>query len=294
MTDECAVASMNITVKMRKNQKGQALLVVVLVMVVILTIGLSVAARTIVNLRTSTEEENSERAFSAAEAGLERALISTSTSSITDSSLGNNAKFTADITPISGTQIPINNGTLISQDSGSDLWMVPHNPDGSPNYFSAPPWSGFFTVYWGRDTTGDCNNAAVEVIVLMGTSASSMSSQHYAFDPCAARRGSNNFQNTGPGGTVGSEPAYLYSARIPAAGNLSNVQMARIIPLYHNDYIGVVASANLPEQGRTVSSTGAVGIPGNPGETKRKITVFKGWPSLPDEYFQYVVFQPNP
>ena len=56
------------------SHSGQTLLVVVLMMVVALTVSLSVVLRSVSNVRTSTDEENSSRAFSAAEAGLELAL----------------------------------------------------------------------------------------------------------------------------------------------------------------------------------------------------------------------------
>ncbi len=45
------------------NQRGQILLIIILVMVVALTIGLSVVSRSIVTLRTTEEEENSQKAF---------------------------------------------------------------------------------------------------------------------------------------------------------------------------------------------------------------------------------------
>ena len=50
-------------------KQGQILILVLLVVVVILAIGLSVASRNITNLRTSTQTENSQKAFSAAEGG---------------------------------------------------------------------------------------------------------------------------------------------------------------------------------------------------------------------------------
>lgn len=265
-------------------QNGQALLVIVLVMVVILTVGLSVAARTIINLRSSTEEESSERAFSAAEAGIERALISTSTNPISDNSFGNNSGYTANITPISGPQFLLNNGSIISQDNGVDIWMVGHKSDGTPDWFNGS-WSGTLTLYWG---TAACPNvAAVEVIVLSGTSVGSLTSRQYAFDPCSARRTGgtgNNFSASASVSQIISPLTLLNSATI----TVTNGQMARVVPLYTNDYIGVNAPGLTVEQGRSVSSTG------NVGNTQRKITAFKGWPSLPDEYFQYVIFQPNP
>src|SRR5690242_8662448 len=55
-------------------EAGQALLIVVLVMVIALTVGLSLASRSITNLRNSTDEANSQAAFSAAEAGVEQAV----------------------------------------------------------------------------------------------------------------------------------------------------------------------------------------------------------------------------
>ena len=61
-------------------ERGQALLIVLLVMTVALTVGLSVATRTIVNVRITTQEEQSQRAFSAAEAGIEETLRTCTTS----------------------------------------------------------------------------------------------------------------------------------------------------------------------------------------------------------------------
>ncbi len=52
------------------SESGQALLIVVLVMVVVLTMGLSVASRSITNLRIATEQDNSQASFSAVEAGI--------------------------------------------------------------------------------------------------------------------------------------------------------------------------------------------------------------------------------
>lgn len=58
---------------MRKNS-GQVTLLVLLVMVVLLTVGLAVVSRSVTDIRISKETEESARAFSAAEAGIEEAL----------------------------------------------------------------------------------------------------------------------------------------------------------------------------------------------------------------------------
>ncbi len=58
---------------MRK-RSGQILILVLLIVVVALAVGLSVASRNITNLRTSTQTEQSQRAFSTAEGGVEDVL----------------------------------------------------------------------------------------------------------------------------------------------------------------------------------------------------------------------------
>ncbi len=57
-----------------KKKKGQILVVVLLVVVVSLAIGLSVASRNLTNLKGSTQAEQSQRAFTAAEGGVENTL----------------------------------------------------------------------------------------------------------------------------------------------------------------------------------------------------------------------------
>jgi hypothetical protein len=68
---------------MSKNKKksGQIALIVVLLMVVILTIGLSLISRSITDVRISQDEKEALRAFSAAEAGIEEVLKSSSLAS---------------------------------------------------------------------------------------------------------------------------------------------------------------------------------------------------------------------
>jgi type II secretory pathway pseudopilin PulG len=55
-------------------QKGQALVVVLLILGVIATVGLSVASRSVTEVRVSTTQEESARALEAAEIGLEKYL----------------------------------------------------------------------------------------------------------------------------------------------------------------------------------------------------------------------------
>lgn len=62
-------------------KSGQVLILVLLTVIVVLTIGLSVASRNITNLRTTTQTEQSQRAFTAAEGGVEDVLSAIDTPS---------------------------------------------------------------------------------------------------------------------------------------------------------------------------------------------------------------------
>ncbi len=53
---------------------GQTLVIMMLILVVVLTIGLSAVGRTITNVKETSTQERSTRAFSAAEAGVESTL----------------------------------------------------------------------------------------------------------------------------------------------------------------------------------------------------------------------------
>lgn len=58
-----------------KSESGQILVLVLLIVLVAMTIGLSVASRTLTTVRNQADLTMSNRAFSAAEAGVERALL---------------------------------------------------------------------------------------------------------------------------------------------------------------------------------------------------------------------------
>ncbi|MBI2031003.1 MAG: pilus assembly PilX N-terminal domain-containing protein [Candidatus Levybacteria bacterium] len=277
-------------------QRGQALLIIVLIMVVALTVGLSVATRSITSLRTSTEEANSAQALSAAEAGLERSL-STGASIASEAlpeSLPNQSSYFTSVTTKSGSQILLNNGTIIPRDEGIDLWFVAHTcgSDGKSPCWGAPwspsPLVGTINVYWD---TNSCNNsAAVEIAVVSGNSASPVLTR-YVYDPCSDRRvggtNPNNFSAAQAGGQIEGKTLNYSTGSISITDGL----IARIIPIYKDTVIGVDASSALPSQGSVITATGSLGA-GN-SKIVRKLTAFQAYPSLPAEYFTFGIFSPS-
>jgi hypothetical protein len=267
------------------NQRGQVLLIVVLVMVVALTVGLSVAARTITTVRTSSEEDSSQRAFSAAEAGIEKSLNNNLAAS---GSFSNNASFTTTVSQLSGTSLMMNNGTEILKDSSSDVWLSTY-----PGYTT--PWSGNLTFYWGSASdscsTSELTNtmAALEVVLITGTKVAPVLT-HYAWDPCQARSTNNNFSYIVPSSGTVSGKNFAYHVSILVNSGL----IARVVSLYAPTKVAVeacdAAHANcstLPSQGTVITSVGTAGT------ASRKIVSFKSNPSLPTELFPFILFSPK-
>src|SRR6185295_1803930 len=100
-----------------KKQKGQALLIVILVMIVALTIGLSLATRTIINLKNTTEEVNSQKALSAAEAGIEASLNAGAPK--TNLSF-NGTRFETTAGIINAKEFVTNGGSIVARDDSVD------------------------------------------------------------------------------------------------------------------------------------------------------------------------------
>jgi len=261
---------------MYQYQQGQILLIVVLVMVTALTVGLSVAARSITNTRTSTSSANSEKAFSAAEAGIEQSLTS---NSATNGSFSNNSSYKTSLVTVAGNAFALNNDSPILQDEPTDLWLSTY-----PSYTNQ--WNGTFTIYWGQSTDACSQNpsnntmAALEIIILSGTTANPQTT-HYDYDPCAARQAVNNFTFVNPGNFSDAGQTYEYST--PPI-TVANGLLARIVPLYAPTNIAVQNSGGFPAQGTVIQSTGTS------QDTQREVVTYRYYPSLPTELFQYNLF----
>lgn len=273
-------------------EKGQALLIVVLVMVIALTVGLSLASRSITNLRSSTQEANSQAAFAAAEAGVEQAVKLGDTSGqsvITGVSLNdkNNSTISnVDIALIDGSQFLLNNGNPIFADDGTDIWLSPHTDDPSQLFQSA--WNGQLSIHWGTNSDS-CSDPALEVLIISGTRLAPALTK-YVYDPCSSRRTSNSFNQPPASGAfqvngVNGSMTFNYRSQITVTNGL----LARIIPLYKAGSVGIIGSG-LPVQGKIITSTGTAGV--SNAQTVRKISFFQGYDSLPSELF-YSLFSPK-
>lgn len=263
------------------DNRGQVLLIVVVTMIVALTAGLTIASRTITNLQLSKQNEESQRAFQAASAGIEK-FLNAATGTEGTGEL-DTASFATTVLPQNTNEYLLNNGAAIDQDRGMDIWLSSH-PDFSAQY------NGTFTLYFGTGTGTQAQNCtdssgknvmpALEVVMLEGT-VTAPTFEKYVYDPCGSRRSSNNFSagNTTTT-TISGSPFQANTGAITVTNGL----VAKVIPLYNSAIVGVRWSAATPPvQGKLLESTG------KSGETQRKIVYFESLPQIPIEVFPYAI-----
>jgi uncharacterized protein (UPF0333 family) len=276
------------------NQKGQALLIVVLVMVVALTVGLAVVSRSVTNLRNSQQEVDSQKALSAAEAGIEQAIKSGVVAS--NRTVSTTTTYDTAINTVSGTaEFLLNGNNKVSQDDAMYIWLTPYSADSTKLFRDQDRWGGSLDIYWGNSPIA-CNNAALEIAVVSGNRAVPVV-KRYTYDPCSPggldRASKNNFpQPTSIPGGHSISGITLYN-KITIPGGITNGFLVRVVPLYTDSHIGVlgtpsvVGGPSLPSQGTIITSIGTTDK-----NVKRKLAVFQGYPELPAELFPFSLFWP--
>lgn len=271
--------------KLYCNQDGQILLIVVLTMVIVLTVGLSIASRIVTELKLSKQNEESQRAFQAAEAGIEQTL-SKGTNISEPVSLGNNASFTTTFTIDNGSAIVLNNGQEVDQAVGADVWLSDY-----PEY-SSPMGGGLpvnVTVYWGSpsqtsclSSSGDLSIPALEIVLLQG-SVATPSIQKYILEGSGCSRIAGASSGT-PGTFTVKSTQFSNSASL----SFTNGLIMKVIPIFNSSLVGFQvqippspSGTIFPAQGSVITSIG------NSGDTVRKVVYYKSYPQLPLEVFPY-------
>jgi hypothetical protein len=279
-------------IKKYGKQSGQILLIVVLTMVVALTVGLSIASRVVTELKLSKQNEQSQRAFQAAEAGIEQAL--TNGPGTVTHPLGNNASFKTTLVDDTGSTLILNNSQEVDQDVGADVWLSNY-----PNY-EAPMGGGAgvsVKMYWGSSNQDSCASsagenaaAAIEIAVLVGT-ASNPGIQKYVYEApvsgCSTRtQGANTTAVNGSYTLLtasGDNVTFSNAVTLPL---ITNGLIMKVIPLYNSTIVGFQVQTSgvlFPSQGSIITSTGTS------GDTSRKVVYYQSYPQLPLELFPYSI-----
>lgn len=254
---------------------GQALLIILLIMAVALTIGLSVISRSITDVKISQQTEESARAFSAAEAGIEESLVTGSggIGSFTETGASYQVQ-TADFGD-GATQLVF--PQEVSIDEPQTLWLARHDPATGNVIETAYYTASNIDVCWG-------GNAALEVSVYY-KDGSTYKVARGAYDPDGGRRALNNFDPTdGLCPTLSMSNRKSIGFTDPATKPLL---FLRLRTFYNNAQVGVVTAGSgagnvLPSQGTRYESTGTAGA------ATRKVEVVRYWP-VPPPIFDFVL-----
>lgn len=257
-------------------EAGQALVLVLLSLAVVITIVLFVLSRSVTDINISDSESQSVSAFSAAEAGVEQALV---IGSGTTATIGD-ASYTSQVTNVAtGTTAFIYPVDLNSGDTMT-LWF--RSQDGSPSLSSV----NSLRVCWGKPGTSGASvtTPAIETSVFYQTAAGSPQTARIfraTADPYTARPQANAFSPAGAGTTIAGK-AFAFCSTLNLSG-LPNLQFA-IVKMFYNTNtahpIGfdTLSAAVFPTQGITVDSSGTS------GQSSRKVQVFQSWAEVPSAF----------
>lgn len=275
-----------------RNSSGQALLLVLLSMAVVLVVVLSILSKSITDIAVTSREEEAQRAFSAAEAGIERILISATGAGIAGT-VGN-ASFNATVTSYGqGGHTIILPSSLASGDSAT-IWFVDHAPDGTLICTGATCFTGSpMKVCWGETGTANntANTPAIETTVFYANTPGNYATVRVArdaTDPNTPRQSSNSFAAPDPGTCTIDSQVFPFqktiafnSLGIPASvyNQQNGLLFVRLRLIYNSDKahpVGLdVGTGTLPAQGSKVESIGTS------GESTRKVVVYRSFPDLP-------------
>lgn len=291
---------------MRLSQKGQIVVVLLLTMLVALSIGLVVTQKTITDVSTSTQNEQSSRAFSAAEAGIERALQqsgsfaqASSIPQITD--LGNEAtakdiQISPDL-PTSATEAL--EYPKINKETIAQFWLS--NPADLTQSYTG----GSINLYFGSPNPDPSSPLpAVELsVIYYDTNLKTYRIFKHYLDSDPNRTADNGFQNASEVNldtiqvkTFNSNTFTSESSKFYAVGkNLSTgctlncyPVIARVRLLYSSKSQKIAlapatGSNGLPKQANIYTSTG------RSGQSEKKLTVFREKYYVPP-FFDFGIF----
>lgn len=306
---------------MKKQEKGQLIIMLILVMTIGLAIALSIIQKSLVDVSTATKVEQSSKAFSAAEAGVENALKGSST--VNPLSVGGDSQATisdAGLLPLNQDQ-PTNNTNrqspieypALAKEDIAQIWLASYfsstNPP--PAYYKGTQLDVFWGTPGGTDATA---YAGLELSIVYYDSSVTPAvykiNKVYLDNPNAltalvggvARTNSNKFTSTGvtcdnnqtPQTPVtGSVLTYQCKGTVslPYVLNTKTPIMIRARLLYNTTSQGFAVQAygtcgkpcSLPPQARRLTSIGTS------GSTQRKVQVFQMNKVVPT-FFDYAIF----
>lgn len=255
------------------SQSGQAGIILVLITVVLVTISLSVASRSVTDISISKQEEETTRAYDAAEAGIEEALRQdiatlTSTGTYTDSITVDAINVDYSIEPQSDIEFLL-----------EELEAVEIDVSGFTNDIDIE-WGATGEVCNAADPRLPGSFASIEVTTIAGSV-----STRFLYSGIGCNRSSvgilDGFDRVSPNPSSPTTTGYLWKV----VRNMSGVDTIRIRAVYASTSVLVsAASGSLPTQSWIIHSEAQA-----PGGETRAVEVTQKAPA-PPSIFDFVIF----
>lgn len=285
----------------KSSQSGQVILILLLVITIGLGVGLSVIQRSVQEVSTSTKIEESSRAFSAAEAGIEQALVQ-----LSEGGPLQNINFPENqsqaVIDTSG-QVPALNQIFelpaISKENVAQLYLA--TPATAPAASSIFYDQSNLDIYWGDINANPKPAIEVAVLYLQG---GNIKKKAFYFDPDSARASGNGFtpvtcSNVGINTSFGNNRDFACKTTLSGLGS-GDLGVGRVLLLarariFYTNTLHPVAfaplggpcsnnpSCSFPPQATIIISTGTA------GQTERRVQLFRQDKFVP-EFFDYAIF----
>lgn len=268
-----------------KHARGQVLLITVLILSIAITIALSLIGRSVTDVSMSRNLEESARAFSAAEAGIEEALLKTNTAS------GfvpyGDAGYQYSIVPMQATN-GIYTAPTIAVGQADTFWLVAHDASNAIVLGTHYDYASL-QLCWSHAPVGQ-RAPALEIAVYYLSGSTYLVKRGF-YDPDEPKWPVNDANNVS-GRCGGMQNAYSQIIPIPATPDIP--LFMRIRPYYGNATVTLAAEggAILPDQGFEVSSVGCTQLTGTTcvgGGVTRKIVVRRQYPGAAT-IFDYSIY----
>lgn len=280
-----------------KNQQGQIIILLILVLVVGLAVGLSVIQRSLTDISTSSQVEQSARALSAAEAGLEKALQTNS--GVSTSPIGD----TSNIEQVYKVTIPAPGQALeyppISREELAHVWLT--DPQTLSSFYNTGT-NDYLDIYWGNQdvSVSDVPAIAITVVYQSSDAGNPYNVKKYFYDPLSLRRANNSFDN--PTGCSHSPITTSLSPTTPKSfyckvkitvgtsviTDLSKLILIRARLLYNST---AQSFAVAPSTGKSLPIQAKIFVSvGSSGGTQRTIQLFQMDKYIVPPYLDYSIF----
>lgn len=257
-----------------KNQKGQVLLIVVMLLATAITVVLSISFTTTTDTQITKLEEESQRALAAAEAGIEAALKQDVASiaieglaGLDDSGITGNAVTTNIIGSTFVTP-------LLQKDDQYTFYLSNYNNGviGGNSYNSG------LNIHYGS-VSESCNDLAIEITLIYGNDPD------YEIKRLVGDTGGKlGGEDSGATATSATVEGQSFKCSLPInVGLYSDAKILIVRTLFSQTRVGFYSGNKdvpLKPQGNFITSTATV----TSGVTK-KVQLFQSYPQIPSEFF---------